>query len=515
MAANIVRQCTLQNTDLTGAVSGCTKLGSNKFWKGWVVDHGDGTADFCCLWGSTGKAGKTTGSKHGIGLNAATSLYEKKRKQKLSPKKGYTEIQTRSDDEEVAKQKAAGVVLDTKVKKVKSPVQVKTRQFHPDVSDLLGVIYGSTARAVVQGLSSQAGATADNPIGNLSDSQLDKGGIILDEIGHLLETRFGHETQGNKGTELPLRSGVPTNEVIELTNDYYSNVPRPIPITSRGRGNLHRLVVSSFERLQRERDFMQLLRDAHLARATFAAAAVQPKTTGSKEVVWYDGLSCDIEAVTKGSAEWKRLLNIFEERQSHRNANFYQRLKLTRAWSFQRKGKSPRFDTYTKQVSAKQGAKGVIQGFHGTRTANLMGISQSGLLMPERLPPGISKAGSAFGVGIYIAPRWSSASETIEGARSDGTSGLLKACNYSSLRGAYYHQSNSGNKGYVYLQDVALGRGEVRTTTCWGQKRPSRWPQQDFIYANAGGCSSLTHDEIVVFDEDALRFSHLFEIELR
>lgn len=503
MTAKIVRSVTLNFTDLTGAKTGCTKLGSNKFWKGWVEDVGGGMGNYCCQWGSTGTAGKTTGSKHGITLDKAIKTFDSKRKSKL--KKGYTELEVRDDAEEAAKQKAAGVVP---VKAAKAPKAVKTRSFDPKVSRLLSTIYGSTARTVVKGLSAQAGATDDNPIGNLSDRQLDIGGGILDEISSMLKR---NNLTGD--STLPLVGGVPQSRIIELTNDFMSNVPRAIAREQRGRRNLHKLVISSETRLDEQRRFLQLLRDAHVSKAVFAKAAAQTNT-GSKEVVWYEGLACDIEALTPSDNGYKFVAEVFNTAQSKHNSNWWRggkcRLRLVNVFKFSRQNTEADFEAYKARVTAKRGATGQVFAWHGTRTPNLMGISKSGLLMPENLPRGVHVSGKAFGRGIYHAPV-SHRHSHIGGVPTDGTNGALKSMNYTGVGGAYYGGSDRGN-AFMYLQELALGTCEVRRTACWDQHRPKGWPNNDFIYAAASGCSTLRHDEIVTFSEDAQTFRYLCEV---
>lgn len=508
MSATIIRQTTLQFTDLLGSKTGCTSKGSNKFWKGSVVDHGNGTGDFKCLWGSTGTAGKTTGSKLGIPLSKAISTFESKRKSKI--RKGYTELETRSDAEEVAKQKAAGVVAAP----VAAPVA--GRKFDPRVETLLATIYNETSKTVRAGLSSQAGATASNPIGNLSDSQLDKGGRILDQIEGLLEREFGQESTSNASLTLPLGTGrMPRLDIINLTNDFMSNVPRAIAREQRGRANIHRLVISSYERLTEQRKFLQLLRDAHVSKAIFKQAAAQTSAS-RKAAVWYDGLNCDIEALDSTHADFKWVKEVFDNQQSKRNSNWWSggraRCKVVRVFRFTRTGTEAGFEKYAQEVTAKQGATGRIFGWHGTRTANLLGIGKSGLLMPENLPSGVHISGKAFGRGIYHAPAWN-ATKTAKVGRhaTDGTNGALKSMNYTGHRSAYYGGSGTGNV-FMFLQEIALGTPEVRHSACWDQKRPNGFPQNDWIYANAGGCSTLTHDEIVTFDENAQIFRYLVEI---
>ena len=507
MSSTIIDSVTLNFTDLMGTKTGCTKLGSNKFWKGWVVDNGDGTFSFECLWGPTGKPGKDKGSKRNINEAAARKLLASKKRSKI--KKGYTELEVRDDAEEASKQTAATTPATTT-----APV---TTSLHHEVERLLGVIYNETSRVVRAGLSSQAGSTADNPIGNLSDRQLDVGGEILDRIADLLSAEFGRESIRNRNTALPLAAGhIPRSDIMDLTNQYMSNVPREIPHQSRGRGNLHRIVVSSYERLEVERKFLQLLRDAHLSRDVFKAAAHQ--TAGnSKAQVWYDGLGCLIEYCVPSSPEFSRVREIFETGQSRRNANWFRgarsTLRVARVFKFTRNGTETRYEQYATKMRAKRGTVGEIMAWHGSRVANILGIGRSGLLMPENLPRGVHLTGKVFGRGIYHAPVFTDI-PMIQGVQTDGTNGALKSANYMGMKGSYYGTGNTSRNGFMFLQDVALGRGDVHSSTCWDKHRPNNWPNNDFIYAASSKCTSLTHDEIVTFDEDAQVFRYLVELEV-
>jgi len=515
--ATIIKKVSLNFTDLTGDRTGCTKLGSNKFWTGWVEDNGDGTCNFECRWGPTGTPGSDKGSKRGITEDAALKTLASKVKSKT--KKGYTELETRTVAEEQSKAAANGVKpKKTTVKKAAAP----TRTFNPEVERLLGVIYNETSRVVRSGLSAQAGATEDNPLGNLSDRQLDLGGEILEEIQAMLDRHFGTENRHNKTETLPLLSnGVPSKAVIDITNRFMSNIPRSIDRAMRGRNNLHRIVVSSYERLEEQRKFLQLLRDAHLTKDVFAAAAHAGPTQHSKAGVWYDGLGCEIEYCEPGSADFRKAQDVFDKGQSRRNANWFQggrsTLRVKRVFKFTRNGTSARFDRYAANMAMKPGAVGNIMAWHGTRTENLLGIGKSGLLMPENLPRGVHLSGKAFGRGIYHAPAWTATGvSNVQGYRTDGTNGALKSMNYTSARGAYYGSGNTSTGAFMFLQEVALGVADVRTIACWDKHRPDGWPQKDFIFACAsGGRGGFVHDELVTFSEDAQVFRYLVEIETR
>src|SRR5688572_24539036 len=203
MAKKILDEVTLNWTDLTGKKTGATTLGSNKFYKAQLFD------DFSVLftYGRVGQAGQTQ-EVQGRDLADAKKQMQKKIDEKV--KKGYTKVDLRSEDEE---KKKAGVKA-APAKPKSGPTSKGT--YHPDVEDLLSIIYTSTSKAVAKGLSSSAGASDDAPLGNLSDKQLDKGADILDEIEALLAKKHKKD------------------DLIDLTNDYLSNIPREIDYARKG-----------------------------------------------------------------------------------------------------------------------------------------------------------------------------------------------------------------------------------------------------------------------------------------
>jgi hypothetical protein len=362
------------------------------------------------------------------------------------------------------------------------------------VEDLMRIMYSATGNAVKAGLSSSAGASDEAPLGNLSDLQLDKGADILQAVEDLLE-------------KSPAKK-----KLIELTNEYLSNIPRNIDhARSGGRLDLDMILLNSAERVTKERDFIALLRDAHLAKDVFAAAA----HTDDPVEVWYDGLKCDILSIEPGTDEFKKVCGLFDNGQSPKNGNFYGKLKVRRAWILQRHGAQDGFAAYAKKVTKKSGATGVIPGWHGTRTENLMGISRSGLLMPENLPKGVMTTGKAFGMGIYHAPCWPDAGKPKKegGQTFSRYNGALKSMNYTSMSGAYWNNAAAGNHGFLFLEEIALGVPETVLSYIGSKHRPDKG--KDYIYAKAFGNPRLAHDEVVTFDEAASRMTHLLEIAHR
>ena len=483
----LLDEITLNWTDLTGARTGATSLGSNKFYKAKLTELSPGSYEVVFNYGRVGTDGQTQRLTFSD-LKTAQRKMMSKVNAKIS--KGYTRLQMRTQEDELAKAKAKGVKVDApKKKKAKS-----TREFHPMVSALLRIIYTEAGKAVAKGLSASAGATDDAPLGNLQDSQLDKGADILEEIETVLE-----------------KSAKPAKKkLIDLTNAYLSNIPRNIDHARKGgKLDLTMILIDNRERIEEQRKFLTLLRDAYLQREVFAEAAVADDPVE----VWFDGLGCALDFIEPKSPEFTKVSELFDVGQSPKNSNFYGKLKVARAWKLERNGKAALMKAYADKVTKQKGATGIIPGWHGTRTENLMGISKGGLLMPENLPKGVHITGKAFGRGIYHAPRWPDAGQDRKG--DDGKTyqrynGALKSMNYTSISGAYWSSHNTGKAGFMYLEEIALGIPEVHLTACWDRHRPEKG--YDYIYAQAFGNPQLSHDEVVTFHEDASRLTHLLEI---
>ncbi|NVB78064.1 MAG: WGR domain-containing protein [Kofleriaceae bacterium] len=480
MSKQVLEEVTLNWTDLTGAKTGATALGSNKFYRAQLF--GDFTVVF--TYGRVGQAGQVQTIK-GKDLADAQKQMKKKIDSKIA--KGYTKVELRTDAEEKKKTAAATGAAPTKAK---GPA--KKSNFHPEVESLLEVIYNSTGKAVAAGLSSSAGATKESPLGNLADAQLDKGADILEEIENQI---------AKKAKKAAL---------VDLTNDFLSTIPRNIDHARKGKKlDLDMIVIDSKERIAEQRTFIGLLRDAFLQKAVFAAAA----DADDPHEVWYQGLKCDIGWLDPKSDEYKAYKNLYDKGQSPINSNFYGKLKVGRIWKLEQQGRKSDFDTYAASVVKKDGATGIVPGWHGTRTENLMGICKTGLVTPKNLPKGVHVTGRAFGLGIYHTPCWEDSggkTKDEKGKTFTRYNGALKSTNYTSLKGAFYGRNNTADRGYVFLEDLALGVPELALEACFDKPAPKKGC--DYIYARAHGHASLSNDEVVTFEENASRRVAILEI---
>jgi predicted DNA-binding WGR domain protein len=483
----VVEEVTLNWTDLTGKKTGATSLGSNKFYKAQILDLGGGAYRVVFTYGRVGQAGQTQAVSAGS-LAAAQAVMNKKVKEKTD--KGYTKLDMRSQAEEKSKAAAKGVTVEEPAKQK----TVRTKTFHPEVENLVKLLYGSTGAAVAAGLSSSAGATKDAPLGNLSDTQLDKGADILEKAENLL-----------KSTKKTTKA-----DFVDLTNEYLSNIPRNIDYArKKGKLDLDAILLNAQDRIDTQRKFITLLRDAYLQKDVFAKAAEYDDPME----VWYDGLKCDIEHVPTDADFYKFVKKIFDTGQSPKNSNFHGQVKMLRLWTCVQQGAKQPFEDYAATVVNKPGATGRTWAWHGTRTENLMGICKTGLRMPANLPKGVHITGKTFGLGIYHTPCWEDSGKDRKDAKGktyQRHNGALKSMNYTSLRGAYYGDNNTADRGYMFLEELALGVPEIQHDVCWNKPAPD--PGCDYIFAESWGHKSLANDEVVTFHESASRRVAIIEV---
>lgn len=127
----------------------------------------------------------------------------------------------------------------------------------------------------------------------------------------------------------------------------------------------------------------------------------------------------------------------------------------------------------------------VMELFHGTKVANLLSILKSGLLMPKYSPG--STTGYMFGQGLYFANQ------------------STKSLNYCD--GMYWNRSQSQDKIYMFIADIAMGTYQVPNST------KSRKPDNGYhSYWAKPGKSGIQNDEMIVFDNNQIKLKYILEI---
>ena len=124
--------------------------------------------------------------------------------------------------------------------------------------------------------------------------------------------------------------------------------------------------------------------------------------------------------------------------------------------------------------------------FHGSRSANILGICKHGLLMR---PPGVYITGSMFGNGLYFADQ-SSKSEQYSTSRFGGSRGR-------------------GDSFFLFVADVALGKVKQYTSAQSHLQSPPRGYRS--VQGTKGGY--LMHNEFIIYELGQHVLQYLIEFK--
>jgi hypothetical protein len=131
---------------------------------------------------------------------------------------------------------------------------------------------------------------------------------------------------------------------------------------------------------------------------------------------------------------------------------------------------------------------------HGTRSVNLRGILEKGLLMPRQLV-GVTITGAMFGPLLYWADDWK------------------KSAGYTSLSGGYYSSGSGGIKGrgaFMFIGDVVLGVPHVAPHAYGYTQCPAGTHS---IFGKAGH-SGVQNNEWLIANADQNRLRYLVEFDV-
>lgn len=395
-------------------------------------------------------------------------------------KKGYTEIKLIKSDvgSEVAKSKIENdVVSATTLDQLK----VKFNEFEAksklqtEVQGLIKTLFGNTAMFVQRNLD-----TAKCPLGQLSLEQIGRGRSFLDEARKLIQTKDPDIQELNK-----------------LTSLYYTNIPH---VLGNGKINADALRFDTDQKIDNALDILDV----------FADAKNIEKIIGDKNSVdsQYDSLNADIEYIDPSSAIFRWIDAMFHETRAA-NHKFLGKIRINRIFKLHRRSEPKHFEENLQEIAkecGKHNPPGILQNFvktrpdlnkdlaeiyaranvfpvwHGTRTANIVGITTRGLLIR---PSGVAHAGSMFGDGIY----WASNS--------------TKSINYTDAKGAHWAHGTADN-AYLFLADCAFGNQMEVYRSRFITKKDLKGYHS--VWAREG--QSLHNDEFVVYNPSGPNQQH-------
>lgn len=479
---DVVRRTTLNFTDIVN--------NSNKFYNLEIQVAPNGSSR---IYTNYGRVGGTIAKEYRICASQSHAESESDKIIKSKVKKGYVEVKLVKADvgSEVGKSKieiSKVSVDDLKKVGIKVDEVKEDSKLHVQVQDLIKTWFGVTAEFIELNLD-----TKKCPLGQLSVDQIAKGKDILEEARKIVHSKKPD-----------------TDELNKLTNSYYSNIPHNFGYT---RINADVLRLDADDKLDKAFDILDVFNDAKNVQSVMSKKSAVDSQ--------YATLNADIEWLDPSSPTWKWLDAMLHETRAS-NHSFLGKLKTHKIFKVNRKSEEERFvdvaeriakecgkqspsDVYAKLVKNRPDVPdelkdiyklaNVCPGWHGTRRANMIGITTKGLLIR---PSGVTHAGSMYGDGIY----WATNS--------------TKSINYCDVKGSYWAQGNN-KTAYLFLGDVAYGKQKIATGSHFYNKK--NIAPNHSVFAKAG--SAVYNDELITYSptgpeqQHCLRYIIEFETQVK
>lgn len=409
---------------------------NNKFYSMELVEASDGKIYIHTVYGRVGAAGvkeyRACSSKDDAETEAAKII-------KSKTKKGYVEVKLVKADvgSELGKSKVdptSSIVSIDSLKKMGIKVEdAEPSKLHPEVGSLVQTWFGVTQEFVNLNLD-----TKKCPLGQLSLDQIDKAKQILDEARLIVHAKKPD-----------------IQELTKLTNQYYSNIPHVLGHRINGDA----LRFDADDRIDKAFDILDVFVDAKNVQGVIS------KTNAVDSQ--YATLKADLEFIDPMDPVWNWIDSMLHETRASNHSGLG-KLKTHKVFRLNRHGEDKNWLTTSEKIAKECGKynpspvysklldkredvskelqslyrnANILPGWHGTRRANMIGITTKGLLIR---PSGVNHAGSMFGDGCYFA------------------SSSSKSINYCDVKGSYWAQGNN-KTAYLFLCDVAFGNQKLAT----------------------------------------------------
>jgi poly [ADP-ribose] polymerase 2/3/4 len=480
---DVVKRTTLNFTDIVN--------NNNKYYNLEVQVSKNGKSR---IFTQYGRVGGTAAKEYRVCNDQSHAETEADKIVKAKTKKGYVEVKLAKADvgSEVGKSKVETSKVsidDLKKIGIKVADEDKSSKLHPEIKDLVRTWFGVTAEFIELNLD-----TKKCPLGQLSVDQITKGKDFLEEARKIV-----HMTKPD------------VTELNRLTNLYYSNIPHNF---GYAKINADALRLDDDSKIDKAFDILDVFGDAKNVQSVIStkSAVDSQYATLNAEMEWVDPTDPTwkwIDAMLHGTRAYNhsglgnlKTHKVFRVKRNKEQDNF-----LAAAEKIAKEcGKHNPSEVYSKFVKTRPDVPKALQdiyakanicpGWHGTRRANMIGITTKGLLIR---PSGVIHAGSMYGDGLY----WASNS--------------TKSINYCDVKGSYWaHGTNK--TAYMFLADVAFGNQTMANGSYYYNLKNIK-PNHS-VWARAGK-SGVINDEFITYtptgpgQQHAIRYIIEFETQVK
>jgi poly [ADP-ribose] polymerase 2/3/4 len=442
-----------------------------------------------------GRVGGTAAKEYRSANSQTEAESEGEKIIKSKIKKGYAEVKLARSDvgSEIGKTKVDTAVSIETLKKLGATITEEpsvASKLHTEVQGLVRTWFGVTQEFIDLNLD-----TAKCPLGQLSADQLDLARNILNDARQQVSLKKPDVLELNK-----------------LTNQYYSNIPHNFGYR---RLDADALRLDTNDKVDKAFDILDVFADAKNVQAV-----ISKKSAVDSQ---YATLNAEMEYVEPGDPTWKWLEAMVHETRASNHTGLG-KLKVHKIFKVKRNNEdktflenaeriakecgkfdpSPVYSTLVKKrpdlskdLQALYQKANILPGWHGTRRANMIGITTKGLLIR---PSGVIHAGSMYGDGIYWAVH------------------STKSINYCDVKGSYWAQGQN-KTAYLFLGDVAFGNQKMAGGSHMYTKK--NISPNHSVWAKSGGNSGLYNDELITYtatgpeQQHALRYIIEFETQAK
>lgn len=464
--------------DLTGEKAK-TKGSSSKSYHAEIqLSKKDQKAQIYTMWGPTG-GNQTSDWRYYDSHDRASKEFESIIKSKK--RKGYQEIDVaqRAYGSDEAKQ----ITKVVKLSNADIIVNVTTSSLHKETQKLISKLMGATNDFVVQ--------TLNCPLGVLTNSAIDLGRSKL----------FAAKDIINKHNNQPPTKGKDYEQILSLTNDFYSLIPHNLGSGSRGK--MEHLLLNDITKIIQKEDDLDTLLDAKSIGAVLKSGTSVDDQYKSLNIEldlvdhkndlfkWIDALVQETRASNHRHLGKIRLLNVWK---AHKNNEYDLFIKKSESIAKEcgkhnipdiLKKHIPKRNDVAKEIQELYKNANVIPLFHGSRTNNLTGILKQGLLIR---PAGIQVNGGMYGLGLYFA------------------SMSTKSINYTSINSSYWAGGND-TTAYMFINDCVLGNQKIADRSF--QYNAQNIKPNHSVWAKSG--SAVINDEYMIYETGQQHIRYLIE----
>ena len=473
MAKPVIRETEMGKVDVAASHKRYTlnftdiELNNNKFYNLEILETKNKKFYLYTVYGRLGQSGA---KEYRICSDIQDAEKEAAAIIKSKTKKGYALLDmTKADVGSTvgqSKVEVTSVSVDALQKMGVKVEEAAPSKLHTEVQDLVRTWFGVTAEFIELNLD-----TKKCPLGQLSITQITKGKDILDEANKIVNSKKPDVSELNR-----------------LTSQYYSNIPHVLP----HRINADVLRFDDMFKITKAQDILDVFGDAKNVQGV-----ISKKSNIDSQ---YATLNAELEWVDPSEPTWKWIDTMIHETRASNHSGLG-KIKTHKIFKVNRRdedkhwlaaaekiakecGKQTPSSVYERFVKTRPDVKdlaklysaaNILPGWHGTRRANMIGITTKGLLIR---PSGVAHAGSMYGDGIY----WATNS--------------TKSINYCDVNGSYWAQGGS-KTAYLFLADIAFGNQKIVGGSHFYSKKNIE-PAHS-VWAKAGGNTGLYNDELITY----------------